>query len=66
MHTFDSLPLSEEQRKKVAAVREGYKTLLALLNETCPQGRELSLAITELEYSSMRAVKAISHAPVAQ
>ena len=66
MHTFDSLPLSEEQRKKVAAVREGYKTLLALLNKTCPQGRELSLAITELEYSSMRAVKAISHAPVAQ
>lgn len=66
MHTFDSLPMSEEQCKKVADVREAYKALLAVLSDKCPQGRELSLAVTELEYSSMRAVKAISHAPVAQ
>ena len=51
---------SREQAEKLAAA---YSTLLDVIEEVCPKSRELSVAITELQTSSMWAKRAIAVVP---
>ena len=49
---------SDEGVNKIKTIREAYSNLEAQLSTLCPQSRELSVAITNLETSAMWAVKA--------
>lgn len=55
---FDYQKPSEENIKKIEAVREAYKVLHAHLLTLAPS-REISLAITNLEQSAMWATKSL-------
>lgn len=50
---------NEEQIIRIEKVRESYKEVAMTLYENCKSNRNLSIAITELENSLMRAVKSI-------
>lgn len=58
---FDSTPLTTEQADAVTQMREAFKTVRDIIVAKCPDNRERSLAITELEYSCMRSIRAIAH-----
>lgn len=47
------------QRTLIESVRKEYGKLNEVLESCCPAGRERALAITELEYSFLRAERAI-------
>ena len=57
-HPFDYHRPSDAQIKQIATVREGCKTLHAILLEL-PPSRERSVAVTKLEETSMWANKAV-------
>lgn len=50
---------SEDQIKRIELVREKIKELGEVLFTNCPQSRERSIAITELETCTMWATKSI-------
>lgn len=52
------------QPEKYEAIRNKAKELATLLQATCPQSRELSVAMTELETSIFWANAAIARNPV--
>lgn len=44
---------------KINKLREMYSEMERTINEVCPASRQKSVAITELETSAMRAIKAV-------
>lgn len=50
---FESIPLTELSKDKVDVVREHALTLYHNINLLCPNSREKSLAITNLEQAIM-------------
>ena len=44
---------------KITRLREAYSVLQRAIEENCPQSRQKSVAITELETSAMWAIKAV-------
>lgn len=44
---------------KITALREAYSQVQAMIQEHCPDSRQKSIAITELETSAMWAIKAV-------
>lgn len=48
-NNFKHHPPKEGQQEKYVAVRETAKSLAMLMNDTCPDSREKSLAMTNLE-----------------
>ena len=50
---------SQESIPKIAKLREAFSALQDLIDETCPQSRERSIACTELETAAMWAIKAV-------
>lgn len=46
---FTSYPVGDEQNSAMQAVREECETLAMLICDKCPNGREKSLALTNLE-----------------
>ncbi|GAC1661658.1 MAG: hypothetical protein PVS3B3_32350 [Ktedonobacteraceae bacterium] len=59
-HNFTYHPPKAGQPEKYTQIREKYKELALLIVELTPASREQSLALTELEYSSMMANAAIA------
>lgn len=50
---------SEQSIATIAKVREAFIITDEILNKLCPQSRERSIALTELETAAMWAVKSI-------
>lgn len=60
-HRFEFHPADTgEKRAAHHSVREACRSLAHALNELCPEGREKSLAITNLEQTMMWANAAIA------
>lgn len=57
---FESAVLSEAQQQVVADIREVFEAVGLGLQEQIQPGRELSIALTNLEQSAMWAIKAVS------
>lgn len=51
---------AEATKPKHAILRERFKEFAQLLDDICPDSRQLSIALTELESASMWAHKAIA------
>lgn len=60
MNPFQHFVPNENKLPAIGSVREAYFVLLGVLKDNCPQSRELSVAITELETSAMWAIKSIA------
>jgi hypothetical protein len=58
-NTFDHQVPNEEQVKRIETLRQGYKSLEAVIKGTTLPSRHQSLAITNLEQSAMWAIKSI-------
>ena len=52
-------PPTDEQRASVARLREATIALASTIDESCPNGRDKSLALTHLEDALMRANRAL-------
>ena len=50
---------SESGLDKITALREKFSEVKAVIEATCPESRQRSVAITELETSAMWAIKAV-------
>jgi len=50
---------SEDGLAKITELREGFSWLKATIEKNCPESRQRSVAITELETSAMWAIKAV-------
>lgn len=50
---------SAEGLKRITALREAYSIVQKIIEESCPNSRQKSVAITELETSAMWAIKAV-------
>jgi len=50
---------SAEGLRKIAEIRRAYSAVYDQILKTCPESRERSVALTELETSAMWAVKAV-------
>lgn len=59
MSPFQHFTPDESKLPAINAVREAYTDLLYVLKMNCPQSREASVAVTELETSAMWAIKSI-------
>ena len=59
LKTFAYHKPSEQGLETIAELREGFSSLHALISEVCPDSREKSVALTELETSAMWAVKSV-------
>ncbi len=59
LKTFAYHKPSEEGLKKITKLRELFSQLHGELTELCPQSRERSVALTELETTAMWAIKAV-------
>jgi hypothetical protein len=60
---FRSYPVEEERDVKMKRVRDGCKFLADIINEFAPDGREKSLALTNLEQVMFWANAAIARPP---
>jgi hypothetical protein len=60
---FTYHPPSEDRAVKHVQIREHGKALVELLNETVPDGREKSLAITKIEEAVMWANAGLARSP---
>ena len=58
---FDTVQITSEQYNNIIKLKEAYTELDNVINELCPQSRARSIALTELETSSMWATKSIFH-----
>ncbi len=64
LERFDPVPpetLSDDDRARIAAVRELHKLVVKGLHEALPAGRYKALALTALEESATWAVRAVTH-----
>ena len=61
---FDYQLPKEAQRVSIENLRTSFKYTHAVLLNNCPAGRELSLALTNLEQAAMWANKSITHAEI--
>ncbi len=59
--TYEYHKPSAEGLRKIGRLREAFSDLHEDLENTCPQSRELSLALTHLETAAMWATKAVTH-----
>lgn len=59
-NAFKYHPPTEEQREKYEQLRAKAKELVYLVNGACPQSRERSLAVTNIEQAVMWANAAIA------
>ncbi len=50
---------SPEGMNKIRELRIAYTVVLQSIEENCPQSRQKSVAVTELETSAMWAIKAV-------
>ena len=50
---------SEDGHARITALREGYSTLMQIIETNCKQSRHKNVALTELETSAMWAIKAV-------
>jgi hypothetical protein len=50
---------SEDGLARITAIREAYSTIERIIRDNCPDSRQKSVAITELETSAMWAIKAV-------
>lgn len=50
---------SDDGLARINALREAFSNLERLINETCPNSRHKSVAITNLETTAMWAIKAV-------
>ena len=50
---------SDDGLSKINSLREKFSELQNLINETCPDSRHKSVAITNLETTAMWAIKAV-------
>jgi hypothetical protein len=57
--TFAYHKPSIEGLEKITRLREAFSDLNRLIKETCPQSREQSVALTNLETTAMWAVKSV-------
>lgn len=57
---FDSKPLNDDQKERVAELREDFHLFLNRIDEMLPNSREKSIVITKLEEACMWAIKGIS------
>jgi hypothetical protein len=57
---FVTHPLNGNGQKKVWDIRAAFTTLLGVITENCPDGRELAIVKTKLEEAGMYTVKCIS------
>ena len=58
---YRSVEINDEQIYKINEVRDNFEKINYLLTELLPESREKSLALTNLEQSSMWAIKSITH-----
>lgn len=59
LRSMTNIKPSGEQVCRIEEVREGYKNIVNILHENCPDSLNLDLAVEKLEDSLMRAVKSI-------
>jgi hypothetical protein len=50
---------SPKGMEKITALRAAFSMVKAVVEENCPESRQRSVAITELETSAMWAIKAV-------
>lgn len=50
---------SEGGKEKIKQIRQAFTNIDSLVKELCPQSRELSIALTEIETAAMWATKAV-------
>lgn len=50
---------SEDGFAKITLLRQGFTQVKKLIESTCPESRQRSVAITELETAAMWAIKAV-------
>jgi hypothetical protein len=50
---------SPEGLDRINKLREAYSNLQKVIEDTCPNSRQKSVAVTELETSAMWAIKAV-------
>ncbi len=50
---------SEDGLRKITDLREAYSMISKVIQVVCPNSREKSIAITELETSAMWAIKSV-------
>lgn len=50
---------SEDGMAKITSLREGFSRIKGLIELHCPESRQRSVALTELETSAMWAIKAV-------
>ena len=61
LHPFASVPVSDEQSKRIFEVKQKAMDFLDVIYAQVKDGREKSLAITKLEECVMWATKSIAH-----
>lgn len=61
MKTFAYHKPSEEGMRRITDLREAFSETLSAMKANCPESRELSVAVTNLETAAMWAVKAVVH-----
>lgn len=57
--TFAYHKPSEQGLEKISQLREAFSSLHTVMSKVCPESRELSVALTNLETTAMWAVKSI-------
>lgn len=58
---FDHHEMGETAAAAAEGLRKGFQKLAVEIQKNCPDGRNKALALTHLEDSSMRAIRALSH-----
>jgi len=59
--SFSSMACNEKKTINIDHIRSVFTIIAHEINETCPDSREKSVALTNLETSAMWAIKSISH-----
>lgn len=59
--SYTGMTANDEQLYRIRELRGVSNRLAQLMNAICPNSRELSLALTNLEQACMWAVKAVTH-----
>jgi hypothetical protein len=59
LKTFAYHKPSPEGLAKIKALRESFSNLCTIIGEVCPDSREKSVALTNLETTAMWAVKSV-------
>lgn len=60
---FEVHMLNDDGKKKASNLADAFSNLLSIIEELCPEGRELSIVKTKLEEASFFAKKAMAKQP---